>query len=126
MFHWDCTGKKVVPTITRGVELGEGGKSLTLHLRRGTKSTTGSMVLPGNINAGWENTDPNDVFEPLLSFLARAGKAAVKKTDDRPPPVIGAIIGHLIRSATADWPSISRPSGKRYHHLLRFLPYSER
>lgn len=65
MFHWDYTGKNVVPTIARGVKPGAGAKNRTPHFRHGPKR---------------ENTAPDMEFGPLLIPSAATGKNAVKKT----------------------------------------------
>jgi hypothetical protein len=136
MLYRDCTGKKVVPTIARGVKLGEGGESLTPHFRHGAKSSAGPAALPGISDSRRENTDPNEVFEHQLSLLRRSDKKFVKKTGDRPSL-------YTVRdSRSTHWvicrgsPSISWPSGNvianhcgltpALYDTERFLPYSER
>jgi hypothetical protein len=104
MLYRDCTGKKVVPTIARGVKLGEGGESLTPHFRHGAKSSAGPAALPGISDSRRENTDPNEVFEHQLSLLRRSDKKFVKKTGDRPSLYNRArwpidSLGHLPRIA---------------------------
>jgi hypothetical protein len=117
MFHWDCTGKKVVPTIIRGAELGESNQSLTPHFWHGTKSLVGTELVPGDIGWRRENIDPNDMFEHLLRCLRFSDNNAVKK------------VGRLV---TADCPITFDHCGLipaavfRTHNTERFLPYSER
>jgi peptide/nickel transport system substrate-binding protein len=41
LLFWDYTGDKVVPNIARGYEFGAGGRTLTVHLRRGMKWSDG-------------------------------------------------------------------------------------
>src|SRR5262245_52336471 len=41
LFFWDYTGDKVVPNIAKSYEFGAGGRTLTVHLRRGMKWSDG-------------------------------------------------------------------------------------
>jgi peptide/nickel transport system substrate-binding protein len=41
LLFWDYTGDKIVPNIARGWEISDGGRTLTLHLRRGMKWSDG-------------------------------------------------------------------------------------
>jgi hypothetical protein len=78
MFHWNCIGKKVVPTIIRGAELGESGQSRTPRFWHETKSPVGTELVPGDLDWHQENIDPNDLFERLLSGLRPSDNNAVK------------------------------------------------
>lgn len=117
MFHWDCPGKKVVPTIVRGAELGESGQSLTPHFWYGTKSRPGAERLPGDVDWRRENIDPNDVFEQVLRCLPPSDNNAVKNADRSVTTNCPVILDHcgLIPAAVS-----------RTHKTKRFLPYRER
>jgi peptide/nickel transport system substrate-binding protein len=41
LLFWDYTGDKVVPNIAKGWEFGDGGRTLTVHLRRGMRWSDG-------------------------------------------------------------------------------------
>ena len=85
----------MVPTIARGVKLGEGGEILTPHFRHGTKSSTEAAVLLGDINFRRVNTEQNEAFGFVLSHLRPGDKIAVKKTGDRTPFYPSIITEHL-------------------------------
>jgi hypothetical protein len=137
MLYRDCTGKKVVPTIARGVTLGESDKSLTLHFRHGANSSTGQAALPGAGDFSEKNTDPNELFELQLSRRRLSDKNAVKKTGDRSPlfavrdrrPAYRLIDrgspGH-IWAARQRYREPLRADFRSTYDTERLLPYSER
>jgi hypothetical protein len=75
LFYWDYTGKKVIPIIARGVELGVGDKSFIPRFWRGPESPGGALL-------GIADIIPDNEFWQLSDSLGNRGKNAVQSLDD--------------------------------------------
>jgi peptide/nickel transport system substrate-binding protein len=67
ILFWDHTGDKVVPNIARGWEMGDGGRTLTLHLRRGMKWSDGQPFTADDFIFWYEDMYQNKELVPTPS-----------------------------------------------------------
>jgi peptide/nickel transport system substrate-binding protein len=69
LLFWDYTGDKPVPNIAKGWEMGDGGRTLTLHLRRGMKWSDGQPFTADDFLFWYEDMYSNRELVPLPSSL---------------------------------------------------------
>jgi peptide/nickel transport system substrate-binding protein len=75
LFFWDYTGDKVVPNIARGYEFGDGGRTLTVHLRRGMRWSDGQPFTADDFVFWYEDVYSNKELFPIpASVLMINGK----------------------------------------------------
>ena len=67
ILFWDHTGDKVVPNIAKGWEMSDGGRTLTLHLRRGMKWSDGQPFTADDFLFWYEDMYQNKELVPTPS-----------------------------------------------------------
>jgi peptide/nickel transport system substrate-binding protein len=67
ILFWDHTGDKVVPNIAKGWEMSDGGRTLTLHLRRGMKWSDGQPFTADDFLFWFEDMYQNKELVPTPS-----------------------------------------------------------
>jgi peptide/nickel transport system substrate-binding protein len=83
LLFWDYTGEKAIPNIARGIDVGDGGRSFTLHLRRGMKWSDGQPFTADDIIFWFEDLYKNDDLNPIKSstMMINGKHGAVEKVD---------------------------------------------
>lgn len=78
ILFWDYTGNKVVPHIARHWEISDGGKTFTIHLRKGMKWSDGNPFTADDFMFWYEDIYQNNELvptkTPLLSINGKPGK----------------------------------------------------
>lgn len=69
LLFWDYTGDQPVPNIAKGWEMGDGGRTLTLHLRRGMKWSDGQLFTADDFAFWYEDMYSNKELVPLPSSV---------------------------------------------------------
>jgi peptide/nickel transport system substrate-binding protein len=69
LLFWNYTGDKPVPNIAKGWEMGDGGRTLTLHLRRGMKWSDGQPFTADDFLFWYQDMYSNRELVPLPSSL---------------------------------------------------------
>jgi len=67
--YWDYTGEKIVPNIARSYEVGDGGRTLTLQLRRGMKWSDGQPFTADDFMFWHEDMFSNAELVPSKPFV---------------------------------------------------------
>ncbi|HXH10732.1 MAG TPA: ABC transporter substrate-binding protein [Alphaproteobacteria bacterium] len=69
LFFWDYTGDKIVPNIAKGYEFGDGGRTLTVHLRRGMRWSDGQPFTADDFVFWYEDVYGNKELFPVPSSV---------------------------------------------------------
>jgi peptide/nickel transport system substrate-binding protein len=84
VLFWDHTGSKVVPNVARGWEISDGGRTITLFLRRGMKWSDGHPFTADDFlfwyKDMYQNPELVPTKTPLLSINGKPGE--LEKVDD--------------------------------------------
>ncbi|MBI4641355.1 MAG: ABC transporter substrate-binding protein [Candidatus Tectomicrobia bacterium] len=83
ILFWDHTGDKVVPNIAKGWEMGDGGRMLTLYLRRGMKWSDGQPFTADDFLFWYEDMYQNKELVPTPSsaMMINRKPGEVEKVD---------------------------------------------
>jgi len=83
LLFWDYTGDKVVPNIAKGWEMGDGGRTLTLHLRRGMKWSDGHPFTAADFVFWYEDMYQNKelVPTPAAAMMINGKPGELQKVD---------------------------------------------
>jgi peptide/nickel transport system substrate-binding protein len=84
LLFWDYTGNKVVPNIAMGYDIGDGGKTMTVHLRRGLKWSDGQPFTADDIIFWYEDLYLNKDITPtpFLEMTINGKPGKIEKVDD--------------------------------------------
>ena len=84
ILFWDYTGNVIVPNVAKGWEISEGGRVITIHLRRGMKWSDGHPFTADDFMFWYEDIYQNEELvptkAPILSIDDQPGK--MEKVDD--------------------------------------------
>jgi len=67
--YWDHTGEKIVPNIAKAYEVGDGGRTLTLQLRRGMKWSDGKPFTADDFMFWHDDMHLNAELNPAKTFF---------------------------------------------------------
>lgn len=77
LVRWDRDGKKLIPNVAKSWEIGNGGKTFTLHLRKGIKWSDGEPLTADDIAFWYEDVICNKELTPVYpAWLQVNGKPA--------------------------------------------------
>ena len=84
ILFWDYTGNVIVPNVAKGWEISDGGRVITVHLRRGMKWSDGHPFTADDFMFWYEDIYHNEELvptkSPVLSINDQPGK--MEKVDD--------------------------------------------
>ena len=84
ILFWDYTGNVIVPNVAKGWEISEGGRVITVHLRRGMKWSDGHPFTADDFMFWYEDIYHNEELvptkSPVLSINDQPGR--MEKVDD--------------------------------------------
>jgi peptide/nickel transport system substrate-binding protein len=134
MIFWDYTGTKLMPSVAKKWEVGDGGKTITLFFRKGHKWSDGHPFGADDVVFWFEEMYGNKELTPTGTFeMSINGKpGTVKKVDDQtvqfvfPEPYPGFI--DILSGATyvgtsqSNGAALLRGPIAPKHYLSKFLP----
>ena len=84
ILFWDYTGNVIVPNVAKGWEISDGGRVITIHLRRGMKWSDGHPFTADDFMFWYEDIYHNEELvptkSPVLSINDQPGR--MEKVDD--------------------------------------------
>ena len=84
ILFWDYTGNVIVPNVAKGWDISEGGRVITVHLRRGMKWSDGHPFTADDFMFWYEDIYHNEELvptkSPVLSINDQPGR--MEKVDD--------------------------------------------
>ena len=84
ILFWDYTGNVIVPNVAKGWEISDGGRVITVHLRRGMKWSDGHPFTADDFMFWYEDIYHNEELvptkSPVLSINDQPGR--MEKVDD--------------------------------------------
>lgn len=131
--YYDYTGQKVVPNIAKAWEIGDGGRSITLRLRRGMKWSDGEPFNADDVMFWYDDMHNNEELTPTkpsaMSINGKQGK--VEKVDAYtvvfrfPDPyylILDVLAGHTALGGHASHGLDGQGGVAPAHYLKQFHP----
>jgi peptide/nickel transport system substrate-binding protein len=134
MIFWDYTGTKLMPSVAKKWEVGDGGRTITLFFRKGHKWSDGQPFGADDVVFWFEEMYGNKELTPTGSFeMSINGKpGTVKKVDDQtvqfvfPDPYPGFIDilcgATYVGTSQSNGAALLRGPIAPKHYLTKFLP----
>jgi len=126
LFFWSADGSKIVPSVAKGYELSEDGKTYTLHLRKGMKWSDGAPFTADDFVFWFEDIYGNKeiVASPIPDMTPRGKPGRVVKVDETTVRFEFDVPYYLFEEMMAGDTNIGGGQSVRQSQKLSFGAYS--